>query len=224
MVQHCMMGPNVLKLTEKLCTKLDLQPGMRVLDLGCGKGLSSLFLAKEYGVQVYATDLWISPTENYQRFLQQGVAQTIVPIYGEATKLPYAENFFDVAVSVDSYHYFGANGWYLDKHLSPLVKPGGKIAIAVPGIQRELGKIPQEMQPYWNQEVMETFHSCTWWSGIFGNSQKTSLLSIEEIEEKEEIWLACEENPYAVGDRDMIKADAGKYMNLISVWLERNKD
>ena len=50
------------------------------------------------------------------------------------------------------------------------------------------------------------------------------MLSIEEIEEKEEIWLACEENPYAVGDRDMIKADAGKYMNLISVWLERNKD
>ena len=117
--------------------------------------------------------------------------------------------------------------WYLDKHLAPLVKPGGKIAIAVPGIQRELGEIPQEMQPYWNQEVMQTFHSCIWWSGIFGNSQKASLLSIEEIEEKEEIWrdwLACEENPYAVGDRDMIKADAGKYINLISIWLERKKD
>lgn len=83
------------------------------------------------------------------------------------------------------------------------------------------------MQPYWNQEVMQTFHSCIWWSGIFGNSQKASLLSIEEIEEKEEIWrdwLACEENPYAVGDRDMIKADAGKYINLISIWLERKKD
>ena len=43
-----------------------LEPGMRVLDLGCGKGLSSIFLAKEFGVQVWAADLWtplvIDPT------------------------------------------------------------------------------------------------------------------------------------------------------------------
>jgi len=37
---------------------------MRVLDLGCGKALSSIFLAKEYGTQVWATDLWISATDN----------------------------------------------------------------------------------------------------------------------------------------------------------------
>ena len=56
------MGPNVLWLTEFLCEKMDLKPGMRVLDLGCGKALSSVFLAKEYGVQVWATDLWKSAT------------------------------------------------------------------------------------------------------------------------------------------------------------------
>ena len=37
--------------------------GMKVLDLGCGKGLTSLFLAKEANVNVFATDLWISATE-----------------------------------------------------------------------------------------------------------------------------------------------------------------
>ena len=40
------MGPNVLWLTEWLCEKMELKPGMRVLDMGCGKALSSIFLAK----------------------------------------------------------------------------------------------------------------------------------------------------------------------------------
>src|SRR5688572_1745505 len=61
------IGPNVLWLTEFLCQAMDLRSGMRVLDLGCGKGLSSVFLAREFDLQVWATDLWISATENAGR-------------------------------------------------------------------------------------------------------------------------------------------------------------
>ncbi len=32
------MGPNVLWLTEALCEHMTLEPGMRVLDMGCGRG------------------------------------------------------------------------------------------------------------------------------------------------------------------------------------------
>jgi len=35
-----------------LATALDLQPGMRALDLGCGRAASSIFLHREFGVQV----------------------------------------------------------------------------------------------------------------------------------------------------------------------------
>ena len=38
------MGPNVLWLTESLAHSMELKPGMRVLDLGCGRALSSIFL------------------------------------------------------------------------------------------------------------------------------------------------------------------------------------
>ncbi|NLB79163.1 MAG: SAM-dependent methyltransferase, partial [Clostridiaceae bacterium] len=48
------MGPNPIWLTEYLVQPFDLKPGMRVLDLGCGKGITSVFLAREFGVQVYA--------------------------------------------------------------------------------------------------------------------------------------------------------------------------
>lgn len=58
-----MLAPNAMWLIEILCEKMDLKPGMRVLDMGCGKGLTSIFLAKEFGVTVFANDLWISPID-----------------------------------------------------------------------------------------------------------------------------------------------------------------
>ena len=36
------MGPNVLWLAEALTNAMDLTPGMRVLDLGCGKDRKSV--------------------------------------------------------------------------------------------------------------------------------------------------------------------------------------
>ena len=63
-----LMGPNSVRLLEEMLEKYPLEKGMRVLDLGCGKGLTSLFLAKEADVNVFANDLWISATENHTRF------------------------------------------------------------------------------------------------------------------------------------------------------------
>src|SRR5262245_27107737 len=64
---------NPLWMTEWLSESLKLQPGMRVLDLGCGRAMSSVFLRREFGVQVWATDLWFSVSENLQRIRDAGV-------------------------------------------------------------------------------------------------------------------------------------------------------
>lgn len=49
-----MMGPNAWFVAEELTADLSLKNGMRVLDLGCGRGLTSVFLAEKFGVQVFA--------------------------------------------------------------------------------------------------------------------------------------------------------------------------
>jgi len=77
---HASGGANALWLTEWLTTVLDLRPGMRVLDLGCGRAASSIFLRSEFGVQVWATDLWFSASENIQRIRDAGIEDVEGPV------------------------------------------------------------------------------------------------------------------------------------------------
>lgn len=71
---------NPLWMTEWLTEAMDLRPGMRVLDLGCGRAASSVFLRREFGVQVWATDLWFSAEESLQRFQVAGVDDAVFPV------------------------------------------------------------------------------------------------------------------------------------------------
>jgi cyclopropane fatty-acyl-phospholipid synthase-like methyltransferase len=74
------MGPNILWLTEWGTQAVPLRPGMRVLDLGCGKAASSIFLAREFGVMVWAADLWIKPEDNLQRIEAADMAERVLPV------------------------------------------------------------------------------------------------------------------------------------------------
>lgn len=225
-VDENLMGPNSMKMLEELLQSVKLEKGMRVLDLGCGKGLTSILLAKEFGVQVFATDLWISATENYKTFKSIGFENQIIPIHADAGNLPYADEYFDAIVSIDSYYYFGTEPDYMDK-LAPLVKKGGTIALAFPGVKNELnGTLPDEMMLSWAQakdEVLKTFHSIPWWKELLSQSKEIEIESIQEMEGFEETWqdwLSCE-HEYAINDRLSMEAGAGKYMNLIAIIAER---
>ena len=110
----CAMGPNPLWLTEWLHEAMDREPGMRVFDLGCGRASSSIFLARELGVRVWATDLWIAADENWTRICDAGLRNEVTPIHANARSLPYAKGFFDAIVAIDSYIYFCTDDLYLD--------------------------------------------------------------------------------------------------------------
>jgi ubiquinone/menaquinone biosynthesis C-methylase UbiE len=115
---------------------------MRVLDLGCGRALSSIFLRKEFEVEVWAVDLWSSASENLQRIRDADVEHGVYPIHAEARSLPFANDFFDAIISIDSFPYFGTDDLYLS-YLSRFVKPDGQIAIAGAGLMREQDAPPQ---------------------------------------------------------------------------------
>lgn len=72
-IKENMMGPNSMIIIDELLKNNDLKTVMKVLDLWCGKGLTSIYLAPKYNIKVYAVDLWISATENYNRFKDLGL-------------------------------------------------------------------------------------------------------------------------------------------------------
>jgi cyclopropane fatty-acyl-phospholipid synthase-like methyltransferase len=234
--QKNLMGPSAVRILDELCGRLNLSPDMRILDLGCGTGLTSIYLAQEVGAQVFAADLWISATDNYERFKQFGLEDKIIPIHADASRqqadidltgdwgtipetdassgLPFANAYFDAIISIDAYYYFGTGADYLDKHIAPLLKQGGILAVSMPGLQKEFsGNVPEEMQPFWVDEVDATFHDMDWWKSLWGQSEAmriTDAFAHNCHTLAWEDWLACD-NPYASGDRDMMKAEGGKY-------------
>jgi SAM-dependent methyltransferase len=169
-------GSHSLWLMESLATCLDLKPGMRVLDLGCGKASAAIFLAREFDLQVWAADRDTSPTENWGRVRAAGLEQQVFPLRAKANELPFPEDFFDAIVGINSLQFFGTDDLYLSTHLVRWVKPGGQIGMVVPGLLAEFEEgVPEYLKPYWDQ-VFYSWHSPSWWRSLWG---KTGLVEIE---------------------------------------------
>ena len=99
------MGSNPVKLEEELLIDNKIPNGAVVCDLGSGQGLTSVFLAKEYGFTVYAADLWSNPEDNRKFFDEMGLnSKQIIPVKADATDLPFEKDFFDAVVSLSLIH------------------------------------------------------------------------------------------------------------------------
>ncbi len=219
------MGPNPIKLEEELLTDNKIRSGGIVCDLGSGQGLTSVFLAKEYGFTVYAADLWSDPAENQKFFDEMGVErEKLIPVKADAMDLPFEKNFFDAVVSTDSYNYFGRDSSYLDNKLLPFVKSGGYIYIAVPGMKKDChDNLPKELLLSWTPEQMEYMHDTAYWRSVVSKSSMAEVLCVEEMKSNKEVWddWLAQDNEYAVGDRKSMEAGGGKYLNFIKIVLRK---
>jgi ubiquinone/menaquinone biosynthesis C-methylase UbiE len=218
-------GANPLWLTEWLSGAMDLRPGMRVLDLGCGRGTSSIFLRRELGVQVWATDLWFGASERLQRIRDAGVDDGVFPIHSDARSLPFAAEFFDAVVSIDSFVYYGTDDLYLN-YLARFVKPDGLIAIAGAGLMREIdGAVPDHLRRWWEPSLW-CLHSAAWWRRHW---ERTGILEVAEADSMPEgwqVWLewqrrSCPDNRAEI---DALEADRGRYLGYVRAVGRRRPD
>lgn len=219
------MGPNPIKLEEELLLDCKIPKDAVVCDLGSGQGLTSVFLAKEYGFKVYAADLWSDPDENREFFREMGLDdEKIIPVKADATSLPFEKEFFDAVVSTDSYNYFGRDTEYLDSKLLPYVKSGGYIYISIPGMKKDCHEnLPPELLLSWTAEQLDYMHDIRYWRNITDKCNGAEVLEVSEMESNGEVWSDWlrQENEYAVGDRKAMQAGGGKYLNFIKIVLKK---
>ena len=218
-------GANPLWLAEWLAGALDLRPGMRVLDLGCGRALSSIFLHREYGVQVWAADLWFDATENLKRVRAAGAEGGVFPLRSEARALPFANEFFDAVVSIDSFVYYGTDDHYLN-YLARFVKPGGPIGIAGAGVMTEFdGTVPEHLRDWW-EPSMACLHSAEWWRRHWTRS---GILDVELADAMPDGWrrwldwqrAIAPDNAVEIG---AVEADAGATLGYVRAVGRRRTD
>jgi cyclopropane fatty-acyl-phospholipid synthase-like methyltransferase len=224
-VHHVAMGSHCLWLIEWLTGSMELRPGMRVLDLGCGKAATSIFLAREFGVTVWATDLWINATENLQRIRDAGCEHLVYPLHCDSRSLPYAAEFFDAVIALDSYSYFGTDDLYLN-YLAQFVKVGGQIAIAGAGLTQEIPEqFPEHLREQWTQDYW-CLHSPGWWRRLW---ERTGIVDIEVSENMSDgcqVWLDWQKraHPENVVEIAQLEADGGRYMGFIRQIARRRGD
>lgn len=223
-----LMGPNSLWLVDGMTQQLDLRPGMRVLDLGCGTAITSIFLAREHGVQVWAADLWIEPTWNAARIGETDVADRVFPIEAEAHTLPFAHGFFDAVVSVDSYHYFGTDVRYLS-YLAQFVKEDGVVAVTVPGNSVDPDDVEHDPPDSDFGADWYTFRSATWWGRHWSRTRGVAVEVAETVPGGWDLWHRyCEGweawsgTPVAEqGDGELLLSDRGRTLGFARVVARR---
>jgi cyclopropane fatty-acyl-phospholipid synthase-like methyltransferase len=214
-----------LWLTEWLAGALDLRPGMKVLDLGCGRAMSSIFLHREFGVRVWATDLWFSATENLHRIRDAGVDDGVFPIHADARSLPFAADFFDAIVSIDSFFYYGTDDLYLN-YLARFVKPAGVVGMAGAGLMQELeGSVPEHLREWWTRDLW-CLHSAPWWRRHW---ERTGFMEIEVADTLPEGWRLWRDWHLVIAPDNRVEiqaleADRGRYLGYVRMAGRRRTD
>ncbi|HEX5808745.1 MAG TPA: methyltransferase domain-containing protein, partial [Anaerolineales bacterium] len=195
-------GGGGLYLATRIARTMRLQPDDNVLDLGCGTGSSSIFLAKHYSVRVTALDLWTSAEFLRQKFSALGLSERILPIQRDATQpLPFARNYFDSIFCMNSFSFYGGNLEFIERLLTHL-KPGGQLCIGSEVLTSEFSaKQIADPPPVYSfqlpppNEHVDVFaddfkkqHTARWWRELFESSGRVEIEHCEDIEEADAIY------------------------------------
>ncbi|MET7386225.1 SAM-dependent methyltransferase [Streptomyces sp. NPDC005529] len=228
------MGPNPLWLLEDLAKTLELRPGMRILDLGSGKGATSVFLAREFGAEVVAADWWIASEDATAVFVEAGVGDRVTAVRTEAHALPFEEESFDAVVSVDAFEYFGTADSYLP-YLLRFLRPGGQLGMATPAMTREvreLGAVPSHIKKVVGWEAI-AWHTAEWWRFHWEITELVEVTSARLGADAWEDWLlwaraGAARSPEGARARanepviEMLTADAGEFLSFALITARKH--
>lgn len=114
---------------DLVCRKLDLRPGMRLLDVGCGWGGMVLHATRHYGVSA----LGVTLSNQQAEWAQKAIAEAGLNDRAEVRFLDYrdvtaADGPFDAISSIGLTEHIGAEqlpGYFA--HLSRLLEPEGRL-------------------------------------------------------------------------------------------------
>ena len=122
-----------MDVRRRMVDLLELRPGARVLDVGCGTGKDSLLMLERIGStgELFAQDLSLGMLRVARRKLKS--AGQVDLFQTNASYLPFADAQFDAAFHFGGINEFGEVRRALEE-MTRVVKPGGKVVVGDEGI------------------------------------------------------------------------------------------
>lgn len=124
-------------------SKINLKPGVRVLDAGCGNGRHLYEAFKQPGVQVVGLDMKsedVTKARNMMRLLEkegEGGDGGWGIFTGDITKLPFADHSFDIVICSEVLEHIPDEAEAI-REIARVLKPGETMAVSVPRFWPEL--------------------------------------------------------------------------------------
>lgn len=198
--------------TEMVCERMELAPGFKVLDVGCGLGGSARFMATRYGVDVEGIDLTPEYIEVGNALTREvGLDKKVQLVKASALNLPQGDSGFD---RVSQFHV-GMNIEDKDAlfaEIGRVLKPGGLLAVY--DVMR-VGDAPLDYPVAWAQDESTSFVAPV--SSYQAAIEKAGL-SVNSVEAKKELGLEffakmkarmAESGPPPLGLHIVMGKDAG---------------
>ncbi|XP_057465353.1 phosphomethylethanolamine N-methyltransferase-like [Actinidia eriantha] len=117
-----------IETTEEFVSMLDLKPGQKVLDVGCGIGGGDFYMAENFDVHVVGIDLSVNMV-SFALERAIGLKCSVEFEVADCTKKAYEDNTFDVIYSRDTILHIQDKP-ALFKSFYKWLKPGGKVLIS----------------------------------------------------------------------------------------------
>ena len=118
-----------IDLIEEILQWGDVKGVQSLLDVGCGIGGSSLYLAEKF--QAQATGITLSPVQAArakERVVESGLQLQAEFLVADAQNMPFADNSFDLVWSLESGEHMPDKAKFMQECYRVL-KPGGKLIL-----------------------------------------------------------------------------------------------
>ncbi len=160
------VAPDINERTSDYLKMLRFQPGMRILEVGCGTGRATIDLGlyKMVGLhgQVVALDPSRALLDRLQAKIRDAAIKNIEVVQSRAEELPFPDNTFDATCAVLSLHFTDIEQAVAE--MSRVTKPGGLVSAFCPAPNADARDIP--MAALWFRPLVELAET---WGLPFGD-------------------------------------------------------